>query len=108
MLSHAMKDILELTLAILMDFCREDWGDLVDWSLPKRGMGREISKAVEILSSLGSGHTPSLHPAAAAAAALQIVDRRFRRCLSDALGPSAAKAVRDRTRPWQNPLPSTT
>lgn len=45
MLSHASAHILELTLAIVMDFCREDWGDLVDWSLPKRGMGRERPKS---------------------------------------------------------------
>lgn len=57
MLLHAVADVLELTFAILMDFCREDWGDLVDLSLPKRGMGRERPKVVEILSSFGSGRT---------------------------------------------------
>lgn len=44
MLQHAVGNVLELTLAILMDCCREDWGDLVDLSLPKRGMRRERPK----------------------------------------------------------------
>lgn len=61
MLLHAVSHVLELTLAILMDFCREDWGDLVDLSLPKRGMGRESLKAVEILSSVESGRLRSIH-----------------------------------------------
>lgn len=79
MLQHAAGHVLELTLAILMDFCREDWGDLVDLSLPKRGMGRDRPKEfVEILSWLRLGAPSALAPPKT----LQNVDRSFRRSLS--------------------------
>lgn len=103
MLSHAVAHIQELTLTILMDFYCEDWGDLVDLSLPKRGMGEGETKVVEILSSLGSGHTAAVAPPPT----LQNVDRSFRCSLSVTLGP-CAKAVRFRTRRRQNSLPPST
>lgn len=97
MLLHAGAHIQELTLTILMDFCCEDWGDLVDLSLPKRGMGEGETKVVEILSSLRSGHTAAVAPPPT----LQNVDRSFRRSLSVTPGP-CAKAVKERTRTRQN------
>lgn len=104
MLLHAVAHVLELTLAILMDFCREDWGDLVDLSLPKRGMGRKRRKAVEILSFFRPGRA---HYAGSTAPHCKIVDRSFRRSLS--VAPRLKRKRRSRNgRRRQNSLPPNT
>lgn len=99
MLLHAVAHVLELTLAILMDFCREDWGDLVDWSLPKRGMRREETKVVEILSS-SEVWARTCAPPTLAKCGSELSAQSFRGAKT-----KAEEAVRSRTRTRQNPLP---
>lgn len=98
-----VANVLELTLAILMEFCRRIGGDLVDWSLPERGMGEGVVRVVEILSFASGLGTHTLAPPCCSCSRLWI--GAFGAVFPWRTDFSLLKAVGNRTRTRQKIFP---